>query len=100
MKRSRREVSSEPIEDYEETPEKYFVYTHVDGSVHFKRYSDQRDIDEMVASDLVAKVMRVTREQWLNYNRPMTPEEKASCILAEKQFDPRTLPGGIIGRLK
>lgn len=101
MKRSRKNVLSEPNGEFrEENSERYFVYVHVDGSTHFKRYSSDRDIQEMCGSDLVDKVIEVTKEQWRNYNRPMTDEEKAACILSEKQFDPRTLPGGIIERLK
>jgi hypothetical protein len=84
----------------EDSYQRHFVYTHVDGSVHFKRFFSHKDIEEMCKSDLVAKVIEVTREQWINYNRPMTEEEKTACILSEKQIDPRTLPGGIIARLK
>jgi len=38
------------------TPDRWWGYRHVDGSVHVKRYFDMRDLDEAADSDFVGAV--------------------------------------------
>lgn len=83
-----------------EPVERYFAYRHESGSTHFKRYFDKKDIDEMVSSDLVKAVVELTREQWLKYTTQRTPEQEVAFVLSDQTEDPRSIPGGIIRRLK
>lgn len=80
---------------------KYFVYLHVDGTRHLKRYNDPGDIKEMLESTFVRCVSQITEEQWRELARPMTPEERAAVILSDNKIgDPRLKEGGIVRQLK
>jgi len=81
-----------------EVVERYFVYRHIDGGFHMKRHFAKGDVDEMVESSFVESLWEITEEQWQEWKRELSPEERASKILSG--LDPRELPKGIIRQLK
>lgn len=78
--------------------ERYFAYRHISGAIHLKKHFAKGDVDEMVDSEFVDELWEITEEQWLEWKRELSPEEKVSKVLSG--IDPRETTKGIIRKLK